>query len=102
MMVCTVIILILRDRKLFSLHAAQSGDDLEDRIQLCATNGVTYNSLCQLLQDTGNVQVAYVGACDSAECNGGNVRKLSIISSVTSSQHMYFIYAGMWYRWSHL
>lgn len=48
-------------------------DDLEDSIQLCATNGVTYNSLCQLLQDTGNVQVAYVGACNSEECNGGNV-----------------------------
>lgn len=42
-------------------------------IQLCATNGVTYNSLCQLLQDTGNVRVAFVGACDSVECSGGSV-----------------------------
>ena len=40
---------------------------------LCATNGVTYPSLCRLLQDTGNEAVAYAGDCDREECRGGPV-----------------------------
>ena len=40
---------------------------------LCATNGVTYPSLCRLLQDTGNEAVAYAGECESEDCNGGPV-----------------------------
>ena len=40
---------------------------------MCATNGITYPSLCRLLQDTGNEDVAYAGECDRDECQGGSV-----------------------------
>ena len=40
---------------------------------VCATNGVTYPSVCWLLQDTGNETVAYAGECDREECQGGSV-----------------------------
>ena len=40
---------------------------------MCATNGITYPSLCRLLQDTGNEEVAYAGECDRDECQGGSV-----------------------------
>ena len=47
---------------------------LEDNSNtVCATNGVTYPSLCRLLQDTGNEAVAYVGECDREDCDGGPV-----------------------------
>ena len=42
--------------------------------KLCATNGVTYGSLCRLLQDSKKEGVAYVGVCGSEECSGGEVR----------------------------
>ena len=42
---------------------------------VCGTNGVTYPSLCQLIQDTGNEAVAYAGQCDRRECQGGPVSK---------------------------
>ena len=60
----------------FSCVATEENEDiLEDsqRISLCATNGVTYHSLCSLLQDTGNEGVAYVGECGSEECGGSSV-----------------------------
>ncbi len=44
---------------------------------LCATNGVTYPSLCHLIQDTGNEGVAYAGACGSEKCSGGSVSPTS-------------------------
>ena len=47
--------------------------DKDDRSVVCATNGVTYPSLCQLIQDTGNEAVAYAGHCDRKECQGGPV-----------------------------
>ena len=47
------------------------GDD--DTSSVCATNGVTYPSLCRLIQDTGNEAVAYAGECDREECQGGPV-----------------------------
>ena len=40
---------------------------------VCCTNGETYPSLCELLQDTGNEGVAYAGECDREECEGGEV-----------------------------
>lgn len=46
-------------------------EDTSDSV--CGTNGQTYPSLCQLLQDTGNEGVAYVGECDREECDGGSV-----------------------------
>ena len=48
-------------------------DDDDDDDEVCATNGVTYSSLCRLLQDTGNEAVAYAGECDREECRGGKV-----------------------------
>ena len=44
-----------------------------DSTEVCATNGVTYPSLCRLIQDTGNEAVAYAGQCDSEDCEGGQV-----------------------------
>ena len=41
--------------------------------EVCATNGVTYPSVCRLLQDTGNEAVAYAGDCDREQCQGGSV-----------------------------
>ena len=46
---------------------------------MCATNGVTYPSLCRLLQDTGNEVVAHTGDCNRDECQGGMVRNLFYI-----------------------
>ena len=40
---------------------------------VCGTNGVTYPSLCNLLQDTGNEAVAYAGRCGQEDCQGGPV-----------------------------
>lgn len=48
-------------------------DDDDDSAALCATNGVTYPSLCLLIQDTGNEGVAYVGTCNSQRCSEGSV-----------------------------
>jgi reversion-inducing cysteine-rich kazal motif protein len=66
-----------------SLACADDQDDSEDDASedansdnddaVCATNGVTYPSLCRLLQDTGNEAVAYAGECDRDECQGGSV-----------------------------
>jgi hypothetical protein len=53
-------------------------DDNDDDDAVCATNGVTYPSLCRLLQDTGNEAVAYAGECDREECQGGKVSKHSV------------------------
>ncbi len=40
---------------------------------MCGTNGETYSTICELLQDTGNEGVAYTGACDSEECGDREV-----------------------------
>ena len=47
--------------------------DKDDTSFICATNGVTYTSLCRLIQDTGNEAVAYAGQCGREECQGGPV-----------------------------
>ena len=47
--------------------------DRDDSSLVCATNGVTYASLCRLIQDTGNEAVAYAGQCGRKECQGGPV-----------------------------
>ena len=60
-------------------NSLECQDDSEDDATsdnddaVCATNGVTYPSLCRLLQDTGNEAVAYAGECDREECQGGSV-----------------------------
>ena len=48
-------------------------DDDDDDNAVCGTNGVTYPSLCRLLQETGNEAVAYAGECDRDECQRGPV-----------------------------
>ena len=48
-------------------------DDGGDDTAVCATNGVTYPSLCRLLQETGNEAVSYAGECDREDCEGGPV-----------------------------
>ena len=48
-------------------------DDNDDDDEVCATNGVTYPSVCRLLQDTGNEAVVYAGECEREECQGGKV-----------------------------
>ena len=47
--------------------------DKDDSSLVCATNGITYPSLCRLIQDTGNETVAYTGQCEREECQGGPV-----------------------------
>ena len=47
--------------------------EIENAPAVCGTNGVTYPSLCNLLQDTGNEAVAYAGRCGQEECQGGLV-----------------------------
>ena len=60
-------------------NSLECQDDSEDDANsdnddaVCATNGVTYPSVCRLLQDTGNEAVAYAGECDREECQGGSV-----------------------------
>lgn len=54
--------------------AAESPEEDDENTILCGTNGETYSSLCELLQDTGNEGVAYAGSCDREECDGGEVR----------------------------
>ena len=61
-----------------SLECADDDEDDDpseddDDNAVCATHGVTYPSLCRLLQDTGNEAVAYAGECDRDECQGGSV-----------------------------
>ena len=60
-----------------TIFALYHPTDDDNALVLCGTNGVTYSSLCHLLQDTGNEGVAYVGACGSEECNGGQVSTIS-------------------------
>ena len=61
-----------------------ANSDNDDAV--CATNGVTYPSLCRLLQDTGNEAVAYAGECDREECQGGSV-----------SSYMYMTLFCLWF-----
>ena len=63
-------VLIVDLNSLVCENQDQLGDD---STAVCATNGVTYSSLCQLIQDTGNEAVAYAGQCDREECEGGQV-----------------------------
>ena len=63
---------------------------------MCGTNGVTYPSICRLLQDTGNVEVAYAGDCDAEDCSGGPVsirQYLIITGSLLNCNRP----VGMWY-----
>ena len=70
---------------------------------MCGTNGETYPSLCELLQDTGNEGVAYAGECDREECEGGEVSTPSQKHTITPSHkytatfsHMLLFCAGVW------
>ena len=56
-----------------SEDAASDDANSDNDDAVCATHGVTYPSLCRLLQDTGNEAVAYAGECDREECQGGSV-----------------------------
>lgn len=57
----------------FPFTVTSEANPMSSRHTLCGTNGVTYPSLCHLIQDTGNEGVAYAGACNSDKCNSGNV-----------------------------
>ena len=61
-----------------SLLCEDDDEEEDDSATVCATNGITYPSLCRLIQDTGNEAVAYAGPCDREECDGGPVSKLSM------------------------
>ena len=71
-----LLVLLIVSLSLFSVVDPNSlvcdNDDGDDDA-VCGTNGVTYPSLCRLLQDTGNEAVAYAGECDREECRGGRV-----------------------------
>ena len=58
-------------------EGADANSDDDDSV--CATHGVTYPSVCRLLQDTGNEAVAYAGECDREECQGGSVSVMCIL-----------------------
>ena len=40
---------------------------------VCGSDGVTYQSLCHLLQTSTNVRVLYAGPCDTPDCQTGEV-----------------------------
>ena len=57
-----------------------SDDEEDDGEFVCGTNGETYRSLCELIQDTGGGEnAAYGGRCDDDECGGGPVSCTMII-----------------------
>ena len=46
----------------------------EESLELCGSDGETYQSLCQLLQTSANVRIAHAGSCDAPECRTGQVK----------------------------
>ena len=56
-----------------SLLCEDDDEEEDDSSVICATNGVTYPSLCRMIQDTGNEAMAHTGPCDREECDGGLV-----------------------------
>ena len=88
---------------------SDDNDDDDDDNAVCGTNGVTYPSLCRLIQDTGNEAVAYAGECDRDECKGGPVsdmptllRALSMIIIDACQFPIGLSPIGLRYRWSYL
>ena len=75
-------------------------DDEEEDLSVCGTNGMTYSSICRLLQDTGNVEVAYAGDCDADDCTGGpvssNILIIKLLQSVPQRINLFFP-PGVWY-----
>ena len=65
--------LACRDETILVENHESVKTSLLDSSLVCATNGVTYASLCRLIQDTGNEAVAYAGQCGREECQGGPV-----------------------------
>lgn len=55
--------------------------------EVCGTDGVTYRSICHLIQTTSNIQVLYAGHCNAADCNQGQVRKLYKNGKVVVRNH---------------
>ena len=45
-----------------------TGDVDPEDTRVCGTDGNTYSSICQLLQETVNVNVHYAGRCNSSHC----------------------------------
>ena len=64
-------------------------DESDEEDVVCGTNGETYSSVCRLLQDTGNEQVAYAGDCDREECDGGPVSPFFLPSTNQTSESAY-------------
>ena len=48
-----------------------------DSTQVCGTDGVTYRSICHLIQTTTGIQVLYAGECNATDCNQGQVSELT-------------------------
>ena len=61
-----------------SPESIRSDSVIDNPTAVCGTNGITYPSLCHLLQDTGNEAVAYAGGCNREDCQGGPVSIMSI------------------------
>jgi len=55
-------------------------DLADDSTEVCGSDGVTYPSLCQLLQMTSNIRVAHAGACERPECGSQEVRECEVSS----------------------
>lgn len=51
---------------------------VQSSFAVCGTDGETYQSVCQLIQTSNNVRIAYAGACDAPYCQTGQVRVHSI------------------------
>ena len=85
--------LVCRDETILVQNQEGVQNDLlgnDDSTIVCATNGVTYPSLCRLIQDTGNEAVAHTGQCDREECKEGPVSEgvLSIVGSMDSETNL--------------
>ena len=66
-----------------------TGDVDPEDTRVCGTDGNTYSSICQLLQQTVNVNVHYAGQCDSSHCRGGPVSSIVYILVVITTKHQF-------------
>ena len=65
------------------VHELGTGDVDPEDTRVCGTDGNTYSSICQLLQETVNVNVHYAGRCNSSHCRGGPVSSIVYTVLVT-------------------
>ena len=46
---------------------------VDESSQVCGSDDTTYSSICNLIQTTSNVDIAYSGPCEADECDVGEV-----------------------------